>query len=100
MKLDLATKEDIQVLEEKLDRVINFFTAERTSVKEEWMKSSEVKTMLKCSDASLKNYRDSGALPSSKIGGTYYYAKAEVDSMLLNRMQLNHDRFCEDDSKG
>lgn len=82
MKLDLATKEDIQVLEEKLDRVINLFTAERTSVKEEWMKSSEVKAMLKCSDASLKNYRDTGILPSSKIRGTYYYTRNDVNRML------------------
>jgi len=99
MNINLVTQEEFQVLNSKVEKVLELLENNKPTVESEWLKSSEVKKVLKCSDASLKNYRDTGILPSSKIGGTYYYAKAEVDKMLLNRMQLNNDRFCEDDSK-
>jgi hypothetical protein len=42
----------------------------------EWMKSADAKKVLKCSDSTLKNYRDRNILEWKKIGGTYFH-KAE-----------------------
>jgi len=70
---DLLTKEDFKVLDEKLSRIEDMLKSAKPAEHKEWYKSAEVKTILNCSDATLKNYRDSGQLPYSKFGGTYYY---------------------------
>ena len=71
--IEFMTKEDFNLLVEILSRI----EAQRATVnpveQKEWYKSAEVKTILDCSDATLKNYRDAGKLPYSKFGGTYYY---------------------------
>lgn len=42
------------------------------------LKSKEVKRILGCVDSTLQYYRQSGQLPFSKIGGTYYYGESDV----------------------
>lgn len=89
MNVELLTKEDFKALDEKLDRILETLSAKKNSEPGEWLKSAEVKAILNCSDATLKNYRDSGALPYSKIEGTYYYSAKCVSTMLEQNSQKN-----------
>jgi len=48
----------------------------------EWLRSAEVRMMLKCGASTLLGYREKGILPARKIGGTYYYKTADVLQLL------------------
>ena len=84
MIVELLTKEDFKALDEKMDKILEVLSTKKNSEAGEWLKSAEVKAILNCSDATLKNYRDSGSLPYSKIEGTYYYQKSIVEAVLKN----------------
>ncbi|MBN2166748.1 MAG: helix-turn-helix domain-containing protein [Marinilabiliaceae bacterium] len=47
-----------------------------------WLKSSEVKELLKISPGTLQNLRVNGTLPYTKIGGTIYYDSDDIQTML------------------
>lgn len=83
MIVELLTREDFKALDEKMDKILEVLSSKNKSEPGEWLKSAEVKAILNCSDATLKNYRDSGSLPYSKIEGTYYYQRSQVDNLLL-----------------
>ena len=89
MIVELLTKEDFKALDEKMDKILEVLSSKKNSEAGEWLKSAEVKAILNCSDATLKNYRDSGSLPYSKIEGTYYYSVKSVSAMLEQNSQKN-----------
>lgn len=80
--IEFMTKEDFNVLVEMLSRIEAHQTSGKTLEQKEWYKSAEVKSILDCSDATLKNYRDAGKLPYSKFGGTYYYEAKNLRLMM------------------
>lgn len=82
MNIQLPTLEDFQRLENKIDQALGLLESSKSPKPQEWLKSNEVKDLLKCSDSSLKNYRDSGIIPSTRVGGTYYYALEDVHKLL------------------
>ena len=89
MIVELLTREDFKALDEKMDKILEVLSSKKKSEAGEWLKSAEVKAILNCSDATLKNYRDSGSLPYSKIEGTYYYSAKCVSQMLEQNSQKN-----------
>lgn len=48
-----------------------------------WLKSNEVKSMLKISHCTLQTMRSSGKLPFTKIGGVIYYDVEDLQEMLV-----------------
>ena len=76
--IEFMTKEDFNLLVEILSRIEAQHATVNPVEQKEWYKSAEVKTILDCSDATLKNYRDAGKLPFTKIGGTYYYLHTDI----------------------
>ncbi len=85
MNINIVTKEEFQALSNKIEKVLDLLVKNKPTIESEWLKSSEVKRILKCSDASLKNYRDNEVFPCTRIGGTFYYAKKDVENMLSNQ---------------
>ncbi len=74
MNVEIITKQDMLAIEKKLDRIssaLESFVSNSNANK--WLKSSEILKVLKCSPASLINYREKGEIEYKKIGGTYYY---------------------------
>ncbi|MBU2912696.1 helix-turn-helix domain-containing protein [Reichenbachiella agariperforans] len=65
---------------ELLDEIKEIIQA-RTQNKE-WLRSSELRKILKISPGTLQNLRVNGTLPYTKIGGVIYYAHEDVISML------------------
>jgi len=82
MNVNIVTQEEFQVLNNKMEKVLELLQMSKPTIESEWLKSSEVKKILKCSDTSLKNYRDKGVIPFTQIGGTFYYAKKDVETLL------------------
>ena len=81
MNVELITRNDIQSLKaEIIDEIKKIFS--RTNETKEWLKSSDVMTMLNCSTGTLQNLRVNGTLPFTKMGGTIYYSYSDVMKVL------------------
>lgn len=57
-------------------------TATNAGQPAQWLKSSEVRKLLKISPGTLQNLRINGTLNYNRIGGTIYYKYEEIDKML------------------
>lgn len=53
-----------------------------TIITPQWLKSSEVRKLLKISPGTLQNLRINGTLSYNKIGSIIYYKYAEIQKML------------------
>ena len=87
MNLELVTKGDLRVLEGKLSQILQRIGDSSSKAQRKWLKSSDVKTILQCSDATLKHYRNKGKLPFSRVGRTYYYNSSDVEAMLAKQIK-------------
>ena len=47
-----------------------------------WLKSQEVKQLLKISNSTLQMLRNTGKIPFTRIGGLIYYDAAEIERIL------------------
>ncbi|HET6255366.1 MAG TPA: helix-turn-helix domain-containing protein [Puia sp.] len=52
-----------------------------------WLKSYEVREMLKISPGTLHSLRNNGKIPFTRIGGLIYYDASEIDRVLQDRKQ-------------
>jgi len=50
---------------------------------QKWFDVQQVCTRLKISKRTLQNLRDSGVLPSTKMGGKVFYKPEDIEKMLL-----------------
>lgn len=85
MKINLVTIEDLQEFKtELLEEIKNLFYI-KNSEQKLWLKSSEVKELLKISTGTLQNLRINGSLSFTRIGGTLYYNYKDIEKMLENK---------------
>jgi hypothetical protein len=79
----LITKRDLfefkNVLLTELKEIMNC-----NSQPPKWIRSADVRLMLKISPATLQTLRINGTLNYSKIGGIIYYKAAEIQKLLEN----------------
>ena len=76
----LVTKKDLL-------NVVNVLLKELNSAKKEdkpaqWLKSSEVRKLLRISPGTLQNLRINGTLNFKRIGGIIYYKYEDIQNML------------------
>jgi hypothetical protein len=81
MNIELLTKDDLRLLKEEILKEIEKLVPVRNEPITKWLKSQEVRKILKCSPGSLQNLRINGQLKPKKIGGVYYYQKSEVEAL-------------------
>lgn len=79
----LVTIEDLlhfktQLLEELLIAL----KSQTSIVPKKWMKSCEVRQLLKISPGTLQHLKTTGAIPHSKIGGTVFYNHDDILRLL------------------
>ncbi len=86
MQLELVTKKDFQDLKDEIIDELKKFLSPVTEHRE-WLKSSDVRTILDCSPGTLQNLRVNGTLPFTKMGGTIYYSKNDVMNVLERNKQ-------------
>jgi len=82
MGADVITKEDLEIFRVRLMGDIREILTAHPSEPKEWLKSMEVRKILKISNGTLQNLRIAGKLYYSKIGGIYYYRYPEIMSLL------------------
>ena len=84
MSVEIVTKDDLEVFRSRLIVDIKQLLNGKKQDSKEWLKSLEVRTMLKVSHGTLQSLRISGKLKYSKIGGTYYYWYEDIIDLLEN----------------
>jgi hypothetical protein len=82
--LELVSKEDLQVINSKIDRMLELLEKKQVADQGEWLRSGDVRRLLKCGASTLLTYREKGFIPTRKIGGTYYYRREDVLKLLEN----------------
>lgn len=83
--MEIVTKEDLQLFRmQLLNDLVKIIKAD-IEEKPEWLKSGEVRKMLKVSPGTLQNLRISGKLNPVKIEGTWYYRLAEIKELFKDR---------------
>lgn len=78
-----ATVADLQQLKLELLREIKKLSGVQPSLPPRpWLKSHEVRRLLKISHGTLQHLRDSGQLKFSKVGGIMFYEVRDVEKMI------------------
>jgi hypothetical protein len=83
MATEIITKEDLNEFRELL---LNDFKAiiqgKPIAENTKWLKSYQVKNMLKISPGTLQNLRVNGTITYTKIGGILYYKHEDIQRLL------------------
>ncbi|MDP2455302.1 MULTISPECIES: helix-turn-helix domain-containing protein [unclassified Kaistella] len=84
MAIAIITKEDLQQFKvELLESIENLLQGKNTEEKL-WLRTSEVRKLLNISSGTLQNLRINGTLPYSKIGGSLFYNKKDIEKLLTS----------------
>lgn len=83
MKLDILTKDDLELFRKQLLADIEELISKSAQTNEKpWLRSSEVKELLGISSGTLMNLRVKGLLKATKIEGLYLYRLDDIKKML------------------
>ena len=83
MAVSVVTTDDLEVFRVNLKNdFVELLKNFKTPKQVQWLKSSEVRKILKISPGTLQNLRINGTLSFTKIGSIIYYNQDDIDSML------------------
>ena len=79
----LVTTDDLYELQKRIvEELLSALKIPLQSVNKKWLKSHEVRRMLKISPGTLQNLKNTGAIPFSKMGGIHFYDSDEIQRLL------------------
>ena len=80
----LVTIEDLSHFKTQLlEELLIALKSQTSIVPKKWMKSCEVRQLLKISPGTLQHLKTTGAIPHSKIGGTVFYNHDDIQRLLM-----------------
>ena len=84
MAQEIITLQDLHAFRVQLLNDLRELLANQseTNPGKEWLRSPEVKKLLKISYSTLQNLRINGTLPYKKVGGIIYYKTSDIDNLL------------------
>ena len=84
MAQEIITLQDLQAFRVQLLNDLRELLANQseTNPGKEWLRSPEVKKLLKISYGTLQNLRINGTLPYKKIGGIIYYKMTDINNLM------------------
>lgn len=84
MAIEVITKEDLQEFKIQLLHEMKevLHQVNRPQTVTPWLRSSEVRRMLKISAGTLQNLRVHGKIQSSKVGNLHYYRQEDIEKLL------------------
>jgi Helix-turn-helix domain len=82
MEIEIVTKEDLQTFRQLLINEFKSLVQPKTPERKEWLKSGEVRKLLKISAGTLQNLRINGSLAYTKIGGLIFYNYQDIEKLL------------------
>lgn len=93
MKIDLITTEDLENFKQELLAELKCIAkdADFGTDNRDWLRSIEVRKLLKISPGTLQNLRINGILPFSMVGKIFYYKREDIKN-LLEANVLNQPR--------
>ncbi|KFC18035.1 helix-turn-helix domain-containing protein [Epilithonimonas lactis] len=86
MELNIITKEDLQEFKIELLAEIKDLFNNKAKDTRSWLRSSEVRELLKISPGTLQNLRINGTLSYTRVGGTLYYKYEDIETVLNNKI--------------
>lgn len=89
MSVEVVTKEDLQAFRLQLINDLKALIQFKENYKKEWLRSNEVRKLLKISPGTLQTLRVNGTLHPSKIGGIMYYKMEEIEKLLNSTKSVN-----------
>lgn len=85
MALEIVTKEDLQEFKNELLQELKTLLLPKSNSQKQWLRSADVKALLKISSGTLQNMRINGTLRYSKVGGTLYYNYEDIEKLLQSK---------------
>lgn len=87
--LDLITKEDLLQFKTELFAELKKLNIGEASAQapKKWMRSAEVRKLLKISPGTLQNLRISGTLRFTKVGSLLYYKYDDIESIMEKNLK-------------
>ncbi|MCA5005672.1 helix-turn-helix domain-containing protein [Sphingobacterium bovistauri] len=89
MEVDIVTKQDLKSFKSEILEEMRAILQERgsqmNSTDRSWLRSADVRKMLRISAGTLQNLRINGTLSYRKIGGTMYYHSQDIHNMMEGR---------------
>lgn len=82
MAVNIVTKEDLTEFRYQLLDDLKTIIHTKPAKQKQWLKSSEVRKLLKISPGTLQNLRINGKLSFTKIGSIIYYSYEDIEAML------------------
>ena len=83
MAIEVITREDLQAFRlQLLNDIRELVGAAQPKQPKEWLKSSDVRKLLKISANTVQRLRISGKLKSTKLGGVHYYRREDIEMLL------------------
>ena len=90
MAVNIVTTEDLHTFRiQLLDDLKRIFSQVKTENQKQWLKSVEVRRLLKISPGTLQNLRINGTLKFTKIGGIHYYSMDDINRLLESGFSRN-----------
>ncbi len=85
MQMDIVTKEDLEQFKKELFEDIRKLFADEKPVSKKWLKSYEVRDVLRISRGTLQQLRINGTLKATKIGGLMFYAYDDIVKLMKGK---------------
>lgn len=85
--IDLITKDDLETFKTELLAEIKIMLEGRNASSQNWLKSADMRKLLKISPGTLQNLRINGTLKYTKVGSIIYYSQDDIQSLLNNVMK-------------
>lgn len=82
MAVEILTKDDLEEFRIKLLDDIKELIGKSSTPPKKWIKSYQVKNMLKISGGTLQTLRGNGTLQFTRIGGIIYYKYDDIVKIL------------------
>jgi hypothetical protein len=83
MAVNVVTLEDLDEFRDKITKdIVSIITENLQLPGQQWLKSDEVKRLLKISPNTLQMMREKYNLPYTKVGGVIFYAQADIIKIL------------------
>lgn len=95
MATEIITREDLTEFGEKLMNQIKVLLSGGSAEGQpsKYLKSYQVKNLLKISSNTLQTLRDNGTIPFTKIGGILYYNFEDIQRVLKGEVQSKRIRL-------
>lgn len=83
MSVEIITKEDLREFENRvLAEIKKLLSCGEKDGSKQWLKSSEVRKLLKISPGTLQNLRINGTLAFTRVGSIIYYKLDDINKVL------------------